>query len=63
ESKERLNLYISCDKKNIFLKNSSININYKEFSELYDSKLKIDINNKLNYEFRKIYDPQVEINE
>ena len=29
ESKERLNLYISCDKKNIFLKNSSININYK----------------------------------
>ena len=63
ESKERLNLYISCDKKNIFLKNSSININYKEFSELYDSKLKIDINNKLNYEFRKIYDPQVETNE
>ena len=63
ESKERLNLYISCDKKNIFLKNSSINIDYKEFSKLYDNKLKIDINNKLNYEFRKIYDPQVEINE
>ena len=63
ESKERLNLYTSCNKKNIFLKNSSINIDYKEFSELYDSKLKIDIDNKLNYEFKKIYDPQVEINE
>lgn len=63
ESKERLNLYISCDEKNIFLKNSSINIDYKEFSKLYDSKLKIDIDDKLNYEFRKIYNPQVEIDD
>lgn len=63
ESKERLNLYISCDKKNIFLKNSSINIDYKEFSKLYDNKLKIEIDNKLNYEFRKIYNSQVYINE
>lgn len=63
ESKESLNLYISCDEKNIFLKNSSINIDYKEFSKLYDSKLKIDIDDKLNYEFRKIYNPQVEIDD
>nr|WP_317331924.1 HAMP domain-containing sensor histidine kinase [uncultured Romboutsia sp.] len=62
ESKEKLDLCISCDKKNIFLKDSSINIDYREFSKLYDSKLKIDINNKLNYEFRKIYNNQVEIN-
>ena len=63
ESKERLNLYISCDKKNIFLKDSSINIEYSEFLKLYNSQLKIEIDDKLNYEFRKIYNSTVEIDD
>ena len=62
-SKERLNLYISCDKKNIFLKDSSINIEYSEFLKLYNSQLKIEIDDKLNYEFRKIYNSTVEIDD
>lgn len=60
KSKERLDLYISCDKQSIFLKDSSISIDYEEFSKLYNSQLKINIDDKLNYEFRKIYNSKVQ---
>ena len=63
KEKERLDLYISCDKQSIFLKESSINIDYEKFSELYNNKLKIGIDDKLNYEFRKIYNSQVKMDD
>ena len=63
ESKEKLNLYISCDNENTFSKDSSIDIDYDEFLKLYSKKLKIDINDKLNYKFKEIYNNKVKIND
>jgi len=52
ESKEKLNLYMSCDNKNIFINDSSINIDYEDFVKLYNNKLKISRDDKLNYKFK-----------
>ena len=62
ESKEKLNLYMSCDNNNIFINDSSINIDYEDFLKLYNNKLKIGRDDKLNYKFKEIYSDNVEIN-
>jgi len=62
DSKEKLNLYASCDNKNIFINDVSINIDYEDFVKLYNHKLKIGRDDKLNYKFKAIYSNEVEIN-
>ena len=61
ESKERLNLQISCDNGSVFLKDSSINIDYEEFYKSYNTNIKIGLYDKLNSEFRKIYNDKAKI--
>ena len=63
KEKERLDLYISYDKQSIFLEDSSINIDYEKFSRLYNNQLKICIDDELNYDFRKIYNSQVKMDD
>ena len=61
DSKEKLNLYASCDDEHIFINDASINIDYEGFAKLYNNKLKIGIDDKLNYKFKAIYSDSVQI--
>ena len=61
DSKERLNLLASCDNENIFINDASINIDYEDFAKLYNNKLKIGIDDKLNYKFKEVYSDSVQI--
>ena len=62
DSKEKLDFYMSCDNKNIFMDNASINIDYEDFVKLYNNKLKIGRDDKLNYKFKQMYSDNVQIN-
>ena len=61
EREERLNLQTSCDDTSIFFNDSSISIDYEEFYRLYNRNLKIRVDDKLNDEFRKIYNDKLKI--
>ena len=62
-TKEKLSIFESSKEKDIFDKNSSIDIDYEEFKRLYSNKLKISKNDKLNDKFKEIYSDNVKIDD
>lgn len=62
ENEENISLYVSSNK-SAFLENSTIKIDYKKLSKVYNSKLQVTIDDKLNYEFKQNYNSKVNIND
>lgn len=61
KDEKNLKNYLSCNKKNIFCKNTHVNIDYSKFSRLYKDKLDINVDNSLNHKFKENYIKNYEI--